>query len=281
MNNIKIAVLLTVFNRKDVTIRGLKSLESAIKMLPTNYHFDVYMTDDGCTDGTSESVTLSFPYVNIIKGNGNLFWGGGMRAAWEYANGKKFRYDYFIWFNDDVVLYENALSLLFQFANENTIISGAFCDEQGNVSYGGKTKNNKLIIPNGHPQDVWFINGNLVLIPSIIVDKIGIIDRKLKHVGGDFEYGLRAVKNGYRLYLTSHYVGICNRHDEIVPKYCNASYSFHTRLNFLKSPVYAPSLHFYLNRIQYGYLRAVANFILCYIGAFSPRLYSLIKSIVK
>ena len=277
----KIAVLLTVFNRKDVTIKGLVSLYKSIDLMGSEYSFDIYMTNDGCTDGTTEAVRKNFPLINIIQGDGSLYWGGGMLKAWNAALQSKSQYDYFLWFNDDVVLYEDALSLLFQFANENAIISGAFCDEQGNVSYGGKTKKNKLIIPNGHHQDVWFINGNLVLIPSDIVDKIGIIDKRLKHVGGDFEYGLRAVKNGYRLYLTPHYVGICNRHDEEVPKYCNASFSFHTRLNYLKSPVYAPSLHFYLNRIQYGFFRAVANYVLCYIGVFSPRLYSFIKSIVK
>ena len=55
----RIAVLLTVYNRKEVTLKGLRSLYNAIAFLKNlhpkkDYCFDVYMTDDGCTDGTGD-----------------------------------------------------------------------------------------------------------------------------------------------------------------------------------------------------------------------------------
>ena len=57
-----IAVLLTVFNRKDKT---LQSLERLYKLLPLDdIQVDVYLTDDGCTDGTPEALTEYFPQVN-------------------------------------------------------------------------------------------------------------------------------------------------------------------------------------------------------------------------
>ena len=65
-----IAVLLTVFNRKDKT---LQSLERLYKLLPLdNIQVDVYLTDDGCTDGTPKAVTEYFPQVNIIHAKGVL-----------------------------------------------------------------------------------------------------------------------------------------------------------------------------------------------------------------
>lgn len=66
-----IAVLLTVFNRKDKT---LKCLQHLFNQLPIEgYSIDVYLTDDGCTDGTPEAVKEQYPQVNIIHGDGNLF----------------------------------------------------------------------------------------------------------------------------------------------------------------------------------------------------------------
>ena len=44
-----IAVLLTVFNRKEKTIQCLKRLYNILPL--EGYLVDVYLTDDGCTDG--------------------------------------------------------------------------------------------------------------------------------------------------------------------------------------------------------------------------------------
>lgn len=78
---IKTAGLLTVYNRCAVTLKGLSSLYKAIENLGNGYTFDVYMTDDGCTDGTNEAVHEKFPNIHIIQGDGSLFWSGGMRKA--------------------------------------------------------------------------------------------------------------------------------------------------------------------------------------------------------
>ena len=50
-----IAVLLTVFNRREKTIECLKNLFA--QDIPAEYSIMVYLTDDGCTDGTPEAVS--------------------------------------------------------------------------------------------------------------------------------------------------------------------------------------------------------------------------------
>ena len=70
-----IAVLLTVFNRKEKTLQCLGNL---YKQLPIQgYSVDIYLTNDGCTDGTPEAIAQKFPEVNIIHSKGNLFWNRG------------------------------------------------------------------------------------------------------------------------------------------------------------------------------------------------------------
>lgn len=282
----KIAVLLTVHNRKEVTLKGLQSLYKAIGFLKNlypekDYYFDIYMTDDGCTDGTGNAVKNIFPEVNILLGDGNLFWGGGMRMAWESALRNSSDYKFILWFNDDSELYENALVELFRNATDHNIVVGAFCDENGKTSYGGRDLNDRLIHPNGKQQSVQYMNGNLVLIPKAITDKIGIIDKRLRHGGGDFEYSMRSKKSGFDVILSCSYVGKCNRHDELIPPYCLESYNLRKRIEILNSPKYNPQIHFYFNKMRYGYIRACFNFAISYLGAVCPLVYNFIKNNIK
>ena len=93
-----IAILLTVFNRRKKTLRCLDALHSQLPI--KNYSIDIYLTNDGCTDGTPEAIAQKFPEVNIIHSKGNLFWNRGMYTAWEEATKRK-EYDYYLWLNSD------------------------------------------------------------------------------------------------------------------------------------------------------------------------------------
>lgn len=74
--NKRIAVLLTVFNRRETTLTCLESLFSG--SVPEGYSIEVYLTDDGCTDGTTDAVRERFPDVRIVAGDGSLYWNRGM-----------------------------------------------------------------------------------------------------------------------------------------------------------------------------------------------------------
>jgi len=50
----EVAVLLTCYNRKAQTIACLGSLFEAT--IPEDLHLDIYLTDDGSTDGTGDAV---------------------------------------------------------------------------------------------------------------------------------------------------------------------------------------------------------------------------------
>ena len=59
-----IAILLTVFNRKEKTIKCLRNITA--QSLPADTKFDIYIVDGGSTDGTVESVkTQVSPMLNI------------------------------------------------------------------------------------------------------------------------------------------------------------------------------------------------------------------------
>ena len=103
-----VAVLLTCHNRKFQTLQCLESLFLQ-QRLNVDFRIEVFLVDDASTDGTAYETRIQYPEVNIIQGNGNLYWNRGMRLAWETAASKN-KYDYYLWLNDDTFLKPNAIN---------------------------------------------------------------------------------------------------------------------------------------------------------------------------
>lgn len=83
----KIAVLLTCFNRKEKTVACLRSLYETYQDSQSSVDVEVFLTDDGSSDGTSEAVSSLTPFfpLTLLKGDGSLFWRGGMNNSWRTA----------------------------------------------------------------------------------------------------------------------------------------------------------------------------------------------------
>lgn len=272
----RIAIILTVFNRKNTTLLGLRQLHKVIENT-NDIDVSIFMTDDGCTDGTAKAVEEEFPQIHIIQGDGNLYWSGGMRKAWGTAieTGK---YDYYLWYNDDAVLYDNALNIMLKASAEEgdfTIVSGAFQNEQsGNTSYGGWTKDFRLVPLNPlRNEEVFFMNGNFVLIPQNVFNILGNIDKHYKHSLGDWDYSARGYQQGIRTVITKMYVGTTSRHDgNGISSAYDKNISFIDRLKKLYSPFNHPSCTWHFKRAHFGYLSAIAAIVKCHLLILFPQL---------
>lgn len=221
MQKQNIAVLLTCHNRKTKTIDCLSSFFKAT--IPTEYELDIFLTDDGSSDGTGEAVKGLFPQVKVLKGDGNLFWAGGMRLAWKTAMSEK-SYDAYLLINDDVVLYPDFFVHLLETeayslaqTGKKGIYSGATMDDSGMVSYGASViKKNHFIMtaqklePASQPQRCEFTNANVLWISGDVVDKIGIFSEKYTHGIADYDYSLQAVKKQIPVWLAPNVCGVCN-----------------------------------------------------------------------
>lgn len=245
MKKRNIAVLLTCHNRKNKTIACLSSLfQSAI---PSECLLDIFLTDDGSTDGTGDAVKELFPQVEVVKGDGNLFWAGGMRLAWETAMQKK-SYDAYLLINDDVVLDRNFILNLLKTdthslaeTGKQGIYSGATIDETtGQVTYGGSIiKQNHLILtmqklmPASYPQRCDLTNANVLWISSCVVDEIGIFEERYTHGIADYDYSRQAVRKKIPVWLAPNVCGVCN-HDH--GKNWKTSIPLKERISWMKSP---------------------------------------------
>jgi GT2 family glycosyltransferase len=271
----RIATLLTCHNRKSKTLACLAALYK--NSIPSGYSLDVFLVDDGSTDGTGSAVFEKYPDVNIIHGDGNLYWAGGMRLAWATAAAQKF--DYYLWLNDDTNVYSSALESLISSAQQtqnNSIICATVCSKvSGEITYGGKLRQQKnLHIPNTKLQECELINGNCVLIPENVFHRVGNIDEKFTHAIGDWDYGLRAIKSGYRCYVAPSILGTCESNTSL-PKWCLPEIPFRQRIKALYSPLASaqPVPYFIYVSRHFGYFSAIKQFLAMHVRVIFPSLW--------
>ena len=262
------AVLMTCFNRKDKT---LKSLESLFRQ---NIDVDVFLVDDGCTDGTKESVVDQFPQVNIIQGTGNLFWNRGMYLAWITAANSN-DYDFYLWLNDDTTLYPDSLQKLMECSESNhhqKIICGTTCavNDPGRITYGGRILKETMVFPNEQIQPCDYFHGNIVLIPRYVYSAIGANDPIFSHALGDFDYGLRARKAGIGSIVAPHVLGTCNKH-ETFPAWCHPKTPVFKRLKLLYTPLGNHPIQFFrFEKRHNGLVMSCFHFLTIHLRALMP-----------
>ena len=194
-----IHVITACHNRILTTEKFVKSIK---KQSYKQIH--LILVDDGCTDGTSEMVYKEMPDATVIRGNGNLFWGGALHKAYKWVINNKLPNDDDIFFtNDDNIFKKTYLeeSLERLKTNPNSLITGnGFSMQTGKqcdgVSYCNlKTGEITLLGTDAE--------GNLADTRSLMMWV-----KDLKRIGGfhpillphylsDYEFVLRAAKKGY------------------------------------------------------------------------------------
>ncbi len=266
---------MTCYNRKNITVKAIESIVRNV--LPEEWMLDIFLMDDKSSDGTSEEVKKLFPNVHIITGTGKLYWNRGMFVSWLYALNYA-QFDYFIWFNDDTIIFSDAIQKMINWAlekNNNAIIGGFLTiPNTQEVSYGGLGKNRKALSPNGEFQYVKEINGNFVVIPKKICDKVGILDLNYPHALGDFDYSHRVLKANFETCLSPEFVGVCDKNSQN-PDWCNRSVPFLKRLRSLYTPkAYChPYYQFVFEKKHRGVGIALFHFVTIHFRAVFPSLW--------
>jgi GT2 family glycosyltransferase len=281
---IRIAALMTCHNRVAWTTQSVRALKAQI--VP-GISLDLFLVDDGSSDGTAQAVMNIFPQATILTGDGNLFWCGGMRLAFEQAIKKN--YDFYFWLNDDTTLDRDALARMlgaYRGASAGVckavIIVGSTRDpETGSLSYGGwRQRPGKLgliswgkIPPDKErPISCDTMNGNCVLIFRAVVEHVGNLDPAFRQGMGDLDYGLRAIKSGCQIQVAPGYYGTCTSNDNS-DLWADGSLPLYSRWQKLLGPkgfpVKAWGLFAYRHKGHLWFLSCLAPYLLFWFKAFS------------
>lgn len=174
----KIAVLIASHNRKETTIGCLS------RLLPQLGEDDrVYLVDDGSTDGTAVAVAgLKDNRINVINGDGRLYWAKSMRKAWGAAVAERQDWDGFLWLNDDTELKPDAIVKLLAVNDGEKIVVGELKNASGEIVYGLR--------------EGGLFTGNCVLVPRKVYERLGLICGDYSHAWADSDYAMKAKRAG-------------------------------------------------------------------------------------
>lgn len=218
-DNFILNVLMACHNRVTFTTRCLTQLEEQAKRL--GLVVQVYLVDDGSTDGTFEAASHFEILHNYFRGDGDLFWAKSMEIAEAVALADEdSRKDYgYLWVNDDVDLFgDSLLKLVENFRlKSDSILVGATVDDRNHPSYGGMVKNGihplnySRVGISDRMERVETFNGNFVFMPGYIAHAVGGIDGSFSHGLADIDFGIRANALGIPILQLPGAIGLCNR----------------------------------------------------------------------
>ncbi|MGI8787272.1 MAG: glycosyltransferase family 2 protein [Pyrinomonadaceae bacterium] len=207
----RVEIVTPVHNRRELTLQCLKSL-SRIDRAGLDVH--IIIVDDGSTDGTAGAIRENYPEVEIVEGDGNLWYSAGTNLGIETA--LKYNPDYILGINDDSIFDEKFLRRLIECAEKypRSVIGALLLlwdtphkvfqvSPKWNVFEGGwRYWQNQTVwtIPQ-KPWQVEVIVGNCILYPAQVIKEVGLLNPGVSAQYGDAEYTRRINKKGWRLLI--------------------------------------------------------------------------------
>lgn len=209
----KVHVIVPVFNRKEETRTCLLSiLDQSVAGRMT-----VTVVDDGSTDGTEQMLETEFPSVEIIKGDGNLWWTGAVAKALDTLRSRFEPGDFFLLVNNDSILQPETVAILVRESVHNgrcgvaplalehecgDPLTTGFALRQHHVLLDFERQYAAIIKPNTL-FEAESLYGRCSLFPVEVLDYVDNYDAEaFPQYYGDVDFCLRARKQAFRFFVT-------------------------------------------------------------------------------
>jgi GT2 family glycosyltransferase len=207
----RVEIVTPVHNRREITLQCLRSF-GRIDRDSLDIH--IIIVDDGSTDGTNEAIKKEFSDVEIVQGDGNLWFTEGTNVGVRAA--LKHNPDYVLMINDDQVFDSKFLQYMIETAEKypRSIIGSLLLlwDKPHKLFQvapvwktwegGWQHSEQQTIwtIPK-KPWEVDLIVGNCVLVPVQAIREEGLMNSERYPNFGDVEYTPRLKKKGWQLLI--------------------------------------------------------------------------------
>jgi len=209
----QVNIVIPVHNRIDVTMECLSCLEGQ-----TYNNYKIIVVDDGSTDGTCERIKSKYEDVEILSGDGTLWWSGAMYLGVEHILTFAKDTDYILSLNNDTAFGRELIESLVRvsqhygqaivgsmeknyYNREEILYLGEWLDWQTfKFIPEQRLPEKKNINVNEH---VNVLPGRGMLIPVEVIKKIGNFNKvDFPHYISDYEFTMRAFNRGIRLLLS-------------------------------------------------------------------------------
>lgn len=203
-----LSIVIPVYNRIQYTRECLESLERQ-----TVRPDKVIIVDDGSNDGTEEVLREWYPYVDVLRGDGNLFWTAAINMGIRHA--LLIGSDHVMTLNNDTIASETFVEKMMEGSRRepNALIGALDVDSSSKKPYyGGEILNwtwstSKYLLDHLrkdeqkglHETSLFPARG--LLIPKVVFDTIGLFDQeRLPHYMADYDFTLTAARNGFKIF---------------------------------------------------------------------------------
>ncbi|MFC2116994.1 glycosyltransferase family 2 protein, partial [Bacteroidota bacterium] len=242
----------------------------------------IIIIDDGSVDGTSDWIRINYPSVDLLSGDGSLWWSGGINLGTKYAI-DQLGIEYILWWNNDIKPEEDYLSELFRIIennDESVIIGSKIYVQKKNTIWGmggkfnpvsgkfgmygeGEMDNNALkkqII-------VDWLPGMGTIIHRSVFENIGYTDNKtFPQYYGDSDFTYRAKMAGFILIVFPELIiyndisntGMLHHNslNSLIESFIGIKSKYNIRINFMYYRRHSKSIlaYFYLIGKYYRYI---------------------------
>lgn len=202
----KVLLIITTFNRKEMTLTFLRSLYQQDCL--GKIELRALVVDDNSSDGTPEEIASHFPQVQVIKGSGDLYWAGAVKFALDGLGQELITYDYLVLANDDIELTQDAFSQLLETSGDKKALVGStILTPEGRIEASGSKfgfickPNLRTLKANGEIQSCDLLPGHLLLIPVSVFTELGGFESDLRYSYLDLTFSLTARRRGVPVLL--------------------------------------------------------------------------------
>lgn len=208
---IRVEIVTPVHNRRKITLQCLQSIS---RLKADGLSIGVVIVDDGSTDGTGNAIREQFPDVDVVQGDGTLWFTEGTNVGVRRALEKDPKY--ILQINDDQVFDAAALrsmvetaeryprsvvgSLLLLWDAPHRLFQTAPIWDTWSGGWRHWYSQTVWTIPD-RPWTVDIIVGNCVLVPVAAIRECGLMNSKRYPNFGDAEYTPRLRRAGWQLVI--------------------------------------------------------------------------------
>lgn len=220
----RIVTITAVHNRMALTAAFLSAMtEARHRLCESDLQLDAVVVDDGSSDGTEDMISTLYPWVQLLKGSGDLFWGGATAMATEHCLQQDSGWSALVLMNDDVTLAIDEFVRFIEVSSRAPGVSvGPVCDpESGDPTYSGLVRSSRwhplrlsMVHPaKGRRRRCDTFHGNCVYIPRSVIEATGGVDPLFRHSMGDTDLGLRITQSGTAVEVHDAYIGTAAQND--------------------------------------------------------------------
>jgi hypothetical protein len=210
-----LSVVIVNWNTRDLVLKCLRSLDAATE----NLSAEVFVVDNGSTDGSVAAIRQVFPEVVVVPNRRNLGFARANNKALRRARGK-----YILLLNSDVILRGDTVAALMQFMEETPLagMAGAqLLNSDGSkqnsfdnfptlLSEGFNKSLLRILLPRRFPSkrvttssplEVESVIGACVLVRREAIEAVGLLDEGYFFFMEETDWCYRMMENGWRVYI--------------------------------------------------------------------------------